>query len=218
MKRLKTATQCYSEHWTIPIMATWMRKFALVTCSLTLIVLAVGCGVDRSPMAVSDETAAPAAERIKSGGLYASVETTVEATYTTDNRTATGLFGLEGGNLTVVDKNGKGKKDDIEVALMVPAGVLTDYMPIAMTVYGEDLNSLIVEFAPAGFVFNQAVDLRIDLGNDLAPNSDVNKITPYHTYADGSVEDMEIYHINRSFYALSIYIKIPGFSRYSLRR
>jgi len=197
-------------------MSIYARRLRLSSCILALIILASGCGMDHSPMAVSDE-AAPAAKRIKSNGKYADVETTVAAAYSNDGRTATGVFGPEGGNLTVVDKNEKGKKDDIEVVLMVPAGVLTADMRITMTVYGEDLNSLIVAFEPAGFVFPRAVDLRIDLGNDLAPNSQVNKITPYHLYEDGSTEDGEIYHVDRSSHTLNIYIKVPGFSRYGLR-
>ena len=200
------------------IMVNWMRRFGLTFCLLALAAFAASCGVDQSPVASGPDEGMPAAKRIKSNGVYASVETTVEVVPTVDDRTVTGIFGPEGGNLTVVDKNGKGKKDDIEVSLMMAAGVLTEDLPITMTVNGEDLSTLVVVFEPAGKVFSRDLDLRIDLGNNLAQNSDVNKITPYHIYADGSVEDVNIYHIDRSSNALNIYIKVPGFSRYSLRR
>ena len=104
------------------------------------------------------------------------------------------------------------------MALTVPAGEFNNPREITMTVYGVDLQTLVVAFRPSGLVFNKSSDMRIDLGNDLAPNSQVNKIVPVHLYEDGSTEDVDIYHVDRSSNALNIYLKVPGFSRYRIAR
>ena len=101
--------------------------------------------------------------------------------------------------------------------LTVPAGALSADATITMTVYGTDLNTLIVAFQPSGLVFNVKADMEIDLGDNLAPQSDISKITPYHLYEDGTTAPVEIYYIDRSAYAIKIFCKVPSFSRYELR-
>jgi len=198
------------------------RYFNRIVCILSLlavVALVVGCGTDQSPVASSEEGTGlvPATKRIKSNGLNQTVANTVATTYAEDVRTATAVFGPEGGNFSVLDENGGGKKDDLEVALMIPPGILDQEVEITMTVHGEDFNFLLVEFQPAGLVFSTSVDLRIDLGRDLATNKDVNSIVPYHLYSDGTTGDVEVYFIDRSSNAFNIYLKVPGFSRYGLR-
>ena len=191
---------------------------------LAITVLMVSCGVDR-PVAVTDDAAriAPdpgqaAAKRIKSNGTYATVDNTGSVSYSDDGRTVTCVFGPEGGTFMVKDDNAtRYKKDDLRVSLSVPAGVLDAAVEMTLRVNGEDLNTLDVVFEPAGFEFRVPVDMRIDLGNDLVLNRDINKITPYHLYADGTTADVEVYHIDRSSHTANFYIKVPGFSRYGLR-
>ena len=188
-------------------------KTASAALALSLAIIA-GCSSDTSPVA---STAEPAGKRIKTNGNNGAVEANVATQSTTDGRTVSAVFGPAGGTFLVEDKNGSGKKDNLRVSFSVPAGVLDSEVTITMTVSGEDISTLDVAFQPAGMTFVPAADMRIDLGNDLALNRDINKITPYHLYEDGSTADVDIYHIDRSSHTANFFVKVPGFSRYRLR-
>ena len=187
------------------------------TCSLfaaLAIGLLPGCGADRSPVAPG----APLAKRIMTNGYAKDVATTAASVVISeDRRTASGVLCPEGGSLSVRDDNCGGHKDDLEVALTIPAGVLTEALTITMTVTGDRYEDLIVSFSPA-FVFAASVDMRIDLGADLVCNKEIKGMTPYHLYADGTTEPVAFYHIDRSAATFNFFIKVPGFSRYGLTR
>ena len=195
-----------------------LKHMLFVGAALIGLVFVAGCGMDQAPLASSDEstTLAPAAKQIKSNGNDADVDNSVDAVYSNNGRTVRATFGPQGGRFRVFDPKGKGKKDDIEVILTIPEGVLKGNQEIAMTVDGDDIQTLVVSFEPSGATFLPSIDLRIDLGNELAPNSDVNKVTPYHLYGDNTIEPVDFYYVDRSSYALNAYIKVPGFSRYGL--
>ena len=193
-------------------------KPALAVVALTA--FAFGCGADSSPLATGDDGAfVPAAKRIKSNGNLQTVETTVAAIYADDGRTITAVFGPQGGDFSIQDKKGtkNNKRDDLEVALMIAPGLLDAEVEITMIVHGDDYDTLEIEFQPAGLVFNEPADVRIDLGYDLATNKDVNNIVPTHLYADGSTEEVAVYFIDKSSNDFNIYMKAPGFSRYLIR-
>lgn len=157
-----------------------------------------------------------AAKRIRTNGQNADLENTVATSSADDGRTVTAVFGPDGGTFHILDKQGPGKKDDLEVALTIPAGALNNDQQITMTVEGNDFNSLLVTFKPSGLVFNLGADMRIDLGDDLVRNKDIAKMEPYHLYSDGTSEGVDVFHIDRSSNAVNIFCKVPGFSRYGL--
>ena len=203
-------------------------RTGLLLASLALLVFAIGPvqAVEESSwgtvkQAIDDNGTdrSPAAKRIKTNGGDRDIATTTASTaYTNDGRTVTGTFGPEGGSFNVKDDHGQGKKDDLEVGLIIPAGVLSEPLTITMTVAGDRYEDLIVSFEPAGFVFATPVDMRIDMGPDLVSNKDINRMTPYHLYADGTTQPVEIYHIDRSARNFNFFMKVPGFSRYGLTR
>ena len=189
---------------------------ALLGGALALMGLVAACGPGASPLASDGDV--PAAKRIKSNGAAAQTTNTAAGTQYLSDRTVTGLFGPAGGTFYVADDaDTRQKKDDLRVSLTIAAGVLDADTPITMTVEGVDLYTLRISLDPHGLVFSTPVDMRIDLGNDLAPNSDLNKIVPYHLYDDGTVEDVDVYHLDRSSHTANIYLKVPGFSLYGLR-
>ena len=184
---------------------------------LMALVFAAGCGVDQAPVASTDEVAlTPAARQIDSGGGNQDLENTIDVVYSNNGRTVTGVFGPDGGIFHVLDEKGPGKKDDIEVGLIIPSEVLDGDVEISMTVNGDDFGTLEIVYSPAGFGFDPSVDMRIDLGDDLVSNQDLRDITPYHLYEDGTTEPVEIFFIDKSSNATNIYAKVPGFSRYGL--
>ena len=190
------------------------RNAATVAIFFALSLL--GCSGDTSPTSSTQRLDESAGKRIQTNGVYSQVTTTVSTQFL-DSRTVSAVFGPDGGTYFVEDTNGKGPKDDLRVVFTVPAGVLDQDVTITMTVSGEDLNTLDVAFQPAGMTFSPAVDMRIDLGNDLALDRDISKITPYHIYADGSTADVDLYHIDRSSNTANFFFKVPSFSRYGLR-
>ena len=180
-------------------MTTWMRKFALVFCSLSLIVLAGGCGMDHSPLAGGETTVA--AKPIPPTG-----------------RTVSALFDASGGSFQVFESNGSGPKDNLLVEFVVPKNALNQPETITMTVNGETLSELAIEFQPGGLEFNTGAELTVRVGAGLVDVQQVESLQVYHRYEDGTVEE-SIVHVNEPNshqQSVSIYVVIPGFSRYSM--
>ena len=184
-------------------MAAWMRRVVLTFCSLALIVLVGGCGVDQSPVAsVTEEEGTalePAAKRIivKKG----------------DKKKISKRIGRKGGKL-VIKVDERGDDDDLKVEFIVPKKALNEKVKITMTVHGETLDDLVIEFAPGGLVFEKPTKLKIYLGEERV-SVPLERVKIVHHYGDGSSEVVPLRIRNHKKKDI-ITIKIPGFSRYSM--
>jgi len=218
-------------------------KWMLILGLPALLVLASGCGLDRSPVSQEEEVLAPApegrmllafspqaalraAKKVKNaatpedGVATATVTTSVDAETSaepTDLRTATQTIGSSGGKLTVEDCSG-GKNSDILADFIVPKGALEQDAKITMTVHGEVLSEMVVEFGPAGLTFDPNARLELVLGLDLV-DIDNATLQLWHIHGDGTVEEAAVEGIKVSGKRkMTLIVDIPGFSRYGVAR
>ena len=184
-------------------MATWMRRFVLTFCSLALIVLVGGCGMDQSPVASGAEEEGTALEpagkkiKVKKG----------------DKKKISMRIGRQGGKL-VIKEDEEGNDDDLKVEFIVPKKALNEKVKITMKVHGETLDDLVIEFAPGGLVFEKPAKLKIYLGEERV-SVPLEMVEIVHHYADGSSEVVPV-RIKEKKNKDVIIIRIPGFSRYSM--
>ena len=196
-------------------MVTWMRRFGLTFCILALAAFATGCGMDQSPMASGVEEEGTALESegktyltLSSGALEPAGKRVKIAKG--DEKTVSKLIGRAGGVL-VVKMDKVGNEDDLLVKFIVPKKALNEKVKITMAVYGETLDDLVIEFAPAGLVFEKPAKLKIY----KRPGVRLGVVEAMHHYEDDSSEVAELKVGEEKSHGV-ITIKIPGFSRYSM--
>lgn len=188
---------------------------------LTLLVAATvlilpGCGTGHSPVASTDiqpQIIEADGRSLLSFGAAGAQRAAKIATIPTEGVTVSDLFGLTGGTIQVKDDNGNGPKDDLRVTFTVPDNALNLPTNITMTVYGNTLEDLVVEFQPSGLVFLQDAELDLRFGTDLV-STPFNQIVVWHEYSDGTVVPATFSKYN-SGNIIRLKIDIPGFSKYS---
>lgn len=124
-------------------------------------------------------------------------------------------IGPKGGIITVGHEFGPGASDDLVVDFVVPERALDEPTRIKVTLHGDRLENLAIEFAPAGLVFNTPAELWIKIGKGRVHSSDLEDLLILHQYEDGKVEEygVEVDEEEEKYWLL---IKVPGFSRYSM--
>ena len=201
-------------------MTTWLRKFVLfLFFPLALIVVAGGCGMDHSPVASQDEATVTQAE---DGRLLLTFSPTAaqragKIAQAQEGRTSSKLIGAAGDTLLVKDENGRGTKDNLRVVLKVPENALAADELITMTVYGETLSDLVVEFAPGGLEFLIPAKLKLILGSKLIDAPIDEAVHVRHIHDDGTTENARvIFFTEKDNGRIRFKAEVPGFSRYSM--
>lgn len=203
--------------------AKWMLFLGLPA----LLVLAFGCGLDRAPVAQEEEELASAPEggvllafspqavrrAAKMAGEPVAGEEEEGGSLT--QRTKVGIVGPAGGTLTVEDRSG-GRNSGIIANFTVPQGALDRDCKIVMTVHGEALSEMVVEFSPGGLEFYPDATLELVLGSERI-DLDIETLPLWHVHGDGTVEKANIRERRQGANgALVLIVDIPGFSRYGV--
>jgi len=183
-----------------------------ITLALAGLGLVAGCGTDHSPTAQDGATQAPR-ERIV---LQFSPEAgAAKAAGIADYGSQTRIITPIGGTIRI------GEMEDDEDALgarfTVPSGALSKAEAITMGLYGKELNSLVVDFAPGGLEFLKSASLEFTLGEDRV---DVpgETLEVWHIYEDGNAEQAAVNAVpEQDDASLAIQVAVDGFSRYGLR-
>jgi hypothetical protein len=182
---------------------------------LVAFVLAVaGCG-ERAPLAAVPVDPGPAARPVvfceETGGpptpIYESAS----------SRTVSGWVGSAGGSLRVLDIADE-PRNSLIAEFTVPAGALDQARRLTLTVHGETLSELEVEFEPGGLRFARMADLRLRVGFDRV-DLDEGDLKVWHIFDDGSREEARVEAIRARLRAtLELFVEVTGFSRYGLKR
>ena len=193
-------------------LTTKTTKWMLFLGLPALLVLAFGCGLDRAPVAQEEETLAPAEGVVLLA--FTPEGARAAAKRLQDGRTVSALFDEQGGLLELNEDNGSGGRDDLRVRLEAGRGALTGPVTITMTVYGQTLSTLMLEFAPGGLVFRIPAQLTVDLGWDKV-DMPLADLVVWHVHDNGKVEKVpcEVYKLDVD--RVRIVTKVPGFSRYA---
>mgnify|MGYP003572053923 CR=1 FL=1 len=206
---------------------TGFKRF-ITRCSfgctaLAVLMISASCGDSVSPT-VSDASAPePAAKRSTKIRLTSEESTaTTDAGYVTavaarTVRQVQATIGPEGGQL-VVDETGGKPQDNLLVIFTVPPGALTETTTITMEVSGDLLTELIVDFDPSGTRFTPWANLYYQIGADRV-DAEPSDLIVVHIYEDGTEEPVgqTLNHTGNSK-TYQLWIDVPGFSRYGLRR
>ena len=200
---------------------------------LALLVLAFGCGLDRAPVALERE------ERTSNSGGWVLLSFSPEAArgaakmvVPPKGRSASRTFTAQGGELEIWNRNGEGIEDDLKVTLTVPEGGLEVEETITMTVHGNTLSGMGLEFAPAGLEFLQEAQLELELGAALV-DLDLETLQAWHQHGDGTTEKAVILAVQMfeeqgqereekikfaDANLVRVVVQVPGFSRYRIAR
>lgn len=191
---------------------------SLVSCLVGLGLLGLGCGVETAPSGPDGSALAPAAKSpVKSLNATSTSSGPTYAYYgTSTSRTVGGWIGSAGGWLRVADDGGT-PSNSLVVEFEVPAGALDQPQLITMTVCGDLLSELVVEFQPGGLRFLKDATLTLRVGMNRVDIAD-QPIKIWHVYSDGTVEEVLQYGIRQQGNStLTIAIPVSGFSLYGLR-
>ena len=203
-------------------MIVWMRRFVLSFFALALVSFVGACGVDHSPVASGPDEGMPAAKPVKDKDKDTQPTSTTAASSTdTDqplsNRTVQEWIGSKGGTLSMMEASGD-PRDDLIVLFIVPRDALDEPHLITMTVHGDLLSELEVEFSPGGLEFLKDASLEVVIGYNRV-DIDTQTLKVLHMYDDGTVEDAYLEAVKESGkLKLTIVAAVSGFSRYSVRR
>jgi len=161
------------------------NKSILAVITVFAAIVAIGCGTGESPTSMA--TSDPAGKITFS---------------------ASELVGDQGGKL-------KTEFNGISAILTVPAGALETEVLITMTLSGNMLSELEVEFGPEGQEFEIAASLELVLPNELVDMS-TEEITAIRVSDDGADQEIVDSSVVERGSKTSVTISVPGFSRYSL--
>ena len=195
------------------------RTFPTALVLLGLVVLLQGCGdLGRSPLISNDETETPVALEKRSHVIFLGPINRLRTTKPVHQgqlgwRTRAAEIGPSGGMLNLVESNGPGSGDDLEVHFAVPHRSLQDPAMIMMGVYGETLSELRVAFNPDGLQFSPSAQLKVVLGLDRIDLS-LDDLKVYHEHEDGTVDEPDFW-IQQQGSHIIIRVVVPGFSEYS---
>jgi len=195
-----------------------LKNLMCLTLLLAVVALLVGCGADYSPVAPDETALTQAADsRLLLAFSPQASQRVAKLAQDPKARTSSELIGAKGGTVYIKDENGKGTKDNLVAILKVPADALVADELITMTVYGDKLSDLVVEFAPGGLEFLSPATLVLRLGLKLVDVSLHQAVQIKHIYHDGTVEDVEvIFAAEKRDGRIRMKVKVPGFSRYAL--
>jgi hypothetical protein len=192
-------------------MSTYLKRIPVSVALLLGLFLASSCGVENAPLSSTDAEVQVAPEN---AGLlvFGFGDEPAAKKVKGAKRSKTAKVGKKGGTLLVGDANKSGGKDDIKAQFTVDKGALENKVEITITLYGDELEDLVVGFAPAGLVFNKKkpAELIITVGEDLYDDDDLDKLVVTHG------EDEVSFEVKIVQDGIEITIKILGFSRYSL--
>ena len=193
-------------------MTTYIRRFGLIFCLLALVAFAAGCGVDQSPVASQDEAVtlseAPAGLLVFSTGEPERAAKVAEG----PKRTGIKMVGQWGGIVYVYDNGEEGGQDDVQALFVVPWKALDEKVEISVSLQGDVLSNLVVEFGPSGLEFKKPAYLWVKVGAD---KMDADGVRVMHISKDGS-EEISTYLKKGRDGNYYIVLKVPGFSRYSM--
>ena len=128
-----------------------------------------------------------------------------------------GWVGSAGGSLRVLDI-ADDPRNSLIAEFTVPAGALDETRRITMTVHGEALSELVVEFEPGGLRFARSADLRLRVGFNRV-DLEEEGVKVWHIFDDGSREEARVEAIRARLRAtLELFVEVTGFSRYGLKR
>lgn len=176
-----------------------------------------GCATEQAPTAATP----PAAKATTKTTLTAKVNTDDEGGYVVaiaprTARSVTAPIGPDGGEL-IVEETGGRPQDNLLVCFTVPPGALTATESITMTVEGDLLSQIVVDFLRPGLTFTPWATLYLHLGGERV-DVDPTGLQAVHILADGTevVVDSRLYTTGNSN-DWQIWVDVPGFSRYGLR-
>lgn len=129
------------------------------------------------------------------------------------NRAKTKTIGRKGGVIRVGHKTFNHGDYTLRAEFKVPKGALDERVPISMTLVGNTLEDLVVEFAPAGLVFKKGAILTLKVGKRRAP-ANLDGMEVLHIHEDGTVERARWkYDVKELGFVIDM--GVPGFSKYS---
>jgi hypothetical protein len=173
-----------------------------------------GCGIDPAP--TEPEGPSVALDQIPEGMAIVSFTPTdgPAAKITGSGETLEGDWdyiaasdiGPSGGKVRIRERGKKGAF--LKVVLRVPRGAMVDQETVVMAVKGWNLSELVIGFGPSGLEFLKDARLSILLGNGQV-DLDLSTLEAYH---DGQEVPVQV----RGSRKVRIWVKVPGFSRYSL--
>ena len=200
-------------------MVSYLKRFAPAASALLLgLSLTTGCGVDHSPVAPDEAAMTRTPDgRVLLTFAPQATQRAAKLAETSSDRTSSKLIGSAGDTLQVKDLNGRGTKDNLVVILKVPANALATDELITMTVHGETLSELVVEFAPAGLEFLTPAILKLRVGNKLVDTALEDILRIDHIHDDGTIERARVpFSAVKDNGRVRIKVEVPGFSRYSM--
>jgi len=124
------------------------------------------------------------------------------------------LMGAAGDSLYVEDLGDAGPQDDLALRFEVFAGGLDSDHQITMTVTKGTLSQVVAAFQPVGLNFLIDSELQFIVGNDLV-DVDLSSLIAWHIHGDGSAEHAQMWAEVVGNQTI-VYVKVPGFSRYSI--
>jgi len=194
-----------------------LNQTLLLLSLLVVVGLVSGCGVDQSPVAVSDEGAEPAAKKKQPPGQEKGSST---ADLSAEEARSVSEWVKPRGKtqLHIEDLNAFSSADDnLYVNLVVPSRAVSKRVQVTMTVYGNYLSDLVIVFQPGGLVFDQDAELEVGMSAGLV-DIDTETLQVWHEYEDGTVEKTTV-TATKTYQDGYFEFKavVSGFSRYGLR-
>ena len=201
----------------------FFTRCSLAGTALAVLMMSASCGDSVSPTVSDPSATEPAAKRPTKVRLTSDESmTTTDEGYVTavaarTVRLVQATIGPEGGQL-IVDETGGKPQDNLLVIFTVPAGALTETKTITMEVSGDLLTDLVVDFNPGETRFTPWANLYYQIGADRV-DVEPSELTVVHIYDDGTEEPVgqALNHTGNSK-TYQMWIDVPGFSRYGLRR
>ncbi len=195
------------------------RIIAAIACAASLLTAPTAQAVDNATWGQIKNAAPQTEGGILSFGQAAAQEFIATRTLAGKQiapRRAVRDIGPQGGNIRVISDEEAGQPDYWKVRLRVPEDALDATTPISIRVYGRTLSDMIVEFGPAGLVFNTEAILIIQVGSNRTDLAIEQLETMNHTYSDGTSEPLDVQSVETADGVTTIKVRIPGFSRYSI--
>lgn len=175
-----------------------------------------GCGSERTPIAASQEQLVPNPQGpsylVLSGEAFERAGKKIK----NQGKKIRDTFSHKGGELEIVEED-KDLDAKMEIKFKVKKGALPEdaETEIEMMIFGDYASEMVIGFTPSGIVFEKDCELEIKIKGAWVDLSE-EQIEALHFSSYGEVENAEIKKIDVKDDELTIKIKIPGFSRYSM--